>query len=286
QGERPGSGILDPERDPHRVAHLLRPTRASLDGHWQVGGRNTGPDDPLDQVQVAEAARAAVAADDLLDRTAEVDVDEIGLVVLRDEAGGLGHCLDVGTVDLDPDWPLDLVELAALEDPAYPAADPLRVEELGEHHVGTHPTADPAEGRLGNPRHRGEVERERGPGRVREHHTRKIASRSVPQVLSRDRGVWRLVLPEDRDHPPAAAIIPELDAVDAPHEGLRVVGGPARLVGREDLDHVAELVGPTADLPLEEAVLLETRAGAADVLVDAPGQPDTGAIGPLARRHQ
>src|SRR5690606_34195534 len=113
-----------------------------------------------------------------------------------------------------------------------------------------------------------------------------LSSRSGPRVVHRHRGVWRLVLPEDRDHAPAAAIVRELDAVDAPHEGLRVVGGPARLVGREDLDHVAELVGPTADLPLEEAVLLETRAGAADVLVDAPGQPDTGAIGPLARRHQ
>ena len=61
----------------------------AVTGRWVA--RDHRPDDPLDQVEVAEAAAAAVPLDHLLHRAAEVDVDELGPIVLGDETGGLGH---------------------------------------------------------------------------------------------------------------------------------------------------------------------------------------------------
>src|SRR5690554_684222 len=68
-------------------------------------------------------------------------------------------------------------------------------------------------------------------------------------------------VPEDRNDPPARAVVEELDAVDAPREGLGVRGRVQGLVGAEHVDDVAEAVLTASDLALEEAVALEARAG-------------------------
>ena len=91
-----------------------------------------GADDPLHQIEIAQTSRAAVPLHDLLDRAAEVDVDELRLVMLGDERGRLGHRLGIGAVDLDADRALDVLELGALERIPDPAADGLGREELRE----------------------------------------------------------------------------------------------------------------------------------------------------------
>ena len=77
QGERPRAGVLHPERDADRIAPLVVPPAPRLDGDRQMGGADDRADDPLDQVQVAQAPGAAVPLHHLLDRAAEVDVDEL-----------------------------------------------------------------------------------------------------------------------------------------------------------------------------------------------------------------
>ena len=153
---------------------LVVPSAPGLDRHRQVRGPDDRADDPLDQIQVAQAARAAVPLHHLLHRAAEVDVDELGPVMLGDEPGRLRHGVGIGAVDLDADRPLDLLELRALERVPDAAPDGLRGEELGQHDVGTHPPADLAERRLRHPGHRGQDERERMRGGIGQLHGEKI----------------------------------------------------------------------------------------------------------------
>ena len=68
-----------------RIARLVVPAAPGLDRDRQVRGADDRADDALDQLHVAQAARAAVPLYDLLDRAAEVDVDELGPVMLGDE---------------------------------------------------------------------------------------------------------------------------------------------------------------------------------------------------------
>src|SRR5207244_12852759 len=67
------------------------------------------PDDALDQIEILQAARAAVVFDDLLDRAAEVDVDEVGPAGLGDHLGGTGHDCRVCAIQLNPDGALRLL---------------------------------------------------------------------------------------------------------------------------------------------------------------------------------
>ncbi len=159
QGEGAGAGILHAARDADRIAQLLRPAAPRLGRDREVGRGNARPDDPLHLRHVAQAAGPAVPLHHLLDGATEVDVDEIRPVMRGDERRGLGHGVDVGAVDLDADRPLDFVELAAFQRPADAAANGLGVEELGQHHVGSHPPGDAAERRFRNPRHGGKKER-------------------------------------------------------------------------------------------------------------------------------
>ncbi len=174
QRERAGAGVLHPERDAHRVALLVAPAAPGLHRDRQVRGTDDRADDAVHQIQVAEAAGAAVPLHHLLHRAAEVDVDELGPVVLGDERGGLRHGVGIGAVDLDADRPLDLLELGALESVPDPAADGLGGEELGQHDVGPHPPADLAERRLRHPGHGGQEERERVRGGIGQLHGEKI----------------------------------------------------------------------------------------------------------------
>jgi hypothetical protein len=138
-----------------------------------------GANDPVHLVEVPEASRAAVALHDLLDRAAEVDVDELGSVVLRDQPGRLGHGGGVGTIDLNADGTLHLLELGTLKRGADPAPDGLRREEFGDHDVGTHPPAHLAVWRLGDAGHGCEDERKPVLAREGQLHGRKILGARV-----------------------------------------------------------------------------------------------------------
>ena len=151
--KRAGSGILHSQRDGNRIARLVVPAAAGLHRHRQVRRGDDGPDDPVHQLQVPETPRAPVALHHLLDRTAEVDVDELRLVVPGDECGRLRHRRGIGTVDLDADRPLARLELGALKRGADPAADRFGRQELRENHIRPHAAADLAERRLRHPGH-------------------------------------------------------------------------------------------------------------------------------------
>src|SRR5690606_29465510 len=99
----------------------------------------------LHQVEVAQAAGAAVARDDLLDRAAEVDVEEVGCVRLLDERSRLGHRLRVRTEDLHADWALLVGEAQVGVRAVTAAPEALRTDELAHDDVGAEPPAEPSE---------------------------------------------------------------------------------------------------------------------------------------------
>src|SRR5690606_12312377 len=99
----------------------------------------------LDEREILEAAGAAVAADDLLDRAAEVDVDELGLEDVGDEGGGFLHGLRFGAEDLDADRAFVLAEAELADGGRVVAADAFCREELGDDDIGAPGAAEPAE---------------------------------------------------------------------------------------------------------------------------------------------
>ena len=62
-----------------------------------------------------------------------------------------------------------------------------------------------------------------------------------------------LVLPVDRQDPPAVAIIEELKAVDPAHERLRVARIVTRFVSAPNVSNPAKLFGSPGDLLFEKA---------------------------------
>src|SRR5579859_2527461 len=165
-----GTGVLATERDLHRVAQRFVPTAANLDRHRELRRLPHGTNDAAYQRHVLQATRAAVVADHFLHRTAEVDVDEIGLEQLRHHPGGRRHDGRVGSVDLDPDGPFDGLEAHLGEDALDAEGDTDRRDELGHNHVGPVSAADLPEWRLRHAGHGGQVEGEFRSDRVREVH--------------------------------------------------------------------------------------------------------------------
>ena len=113
----------------------------------------------LDQRQVAQQARAAVALHHLVHRAAEVDIDDVEAQVLAD-ARGVGHHLRIGAEQLRGDGVLLRLEgqiLAAcgvgLRAPQR-GADAVRAGELGHDQAAAAQVADEAaEHRVGDAGH-------------------------------------------------------------------------------------------------------------------------------------
>ena len=87
------------------------------------------------------------------------------------------------------------------------------------------------------------------------------------QIGRGDRRVRGLGLPVDADHPPAGAVVEQLDAVDPPHEGRGVRQAAHGLIGRPDVDDASEPFGAAGDLTLVEALADEEGFAAGDVFV-------------------
>jgi hypothetical protein len=182
QGTRARVLTAEPDRD--RIAHLLVPAASDLAGHGQVRRRHHRADDLLHQVEIAQAARAAVPPHDLLDRAAEVDVDELRLEHVGHEPRRLAHRDRVGAEDLDADRALVGPEGELVERRLVLAANPLGGEELGDDHVRAVPAAEPPEGRLRHAGHRCEIQRHRGVESEREAHSESYRASEV-QATSR-----------------------------------------------------------------------------------------------------
>src|SRR5690606_25237699 len=161
QGQGPGAGVLAAQRDLDGVARLLAPATADLHRGGQRRGAIHRTDDRLHEVQVLEAPGAAVAGDHLLDRTAEIDVDEIGPVDIGDQRRGVRHRHRVRPEDLHADRTLHFVEAQVLVRARAAPPDALRAHELADHDVRAEAAAQAPERRFAHPRLGREVERYR-----------------------------------------------------------------------------------------------------------------------------
>src|SRR3984957_10857530 len=107
----------------------------------------------LDETQVLEAPRAAIALDDFLHRTPEIDVDELGSEHVGHERRRIPHCLWIRTEDLHADGALVRPEPQLVERRGILAPDPLGRQKLGHDDVRAERPAQPAERRFGHPSH-------------------------------------------------------------------------------------------------------------------------------------
>jgi hypothetical protein len=92
--------------------------------------------------------------------------------------------------------------------------------------------------------------------------------------------VGALLVPQDADNPPTAAVVEQLNAIDAASE-RRFSGSATGLVAAEDLCDVSESFDAIHDGALKKGVLQEIIAGSFGVVLDAHRADPRGAIGVL-----
>jgi hypothetical protein len=159
EGEHACPASLAAQGDLHRHAQLLAVAAPDLHRHRNGHRGRYRPDDVLNQVQVPQAPRPAVPLDHLLDRAAEVDVEEVGTVHVVHERRRLRHGSRIGAEDLDPDGDALLAEAEVVVRAPVVPANPLGGDELGDHDVGPVTAAEPPERGLAHARLGREEER-------------------------------------------------------------------------------------------------------------------------------
>ena len=172
--ERACAGVLTAEADGDRVAHLLAPAAPHLDRYGQRRALHDGPNDVLDEAKILQAPRATISPNDLLDRAAEVDVDEVRLEYVGNEACGVTHRVRIGAEDLYTDSALVRPEPELADRRLVLATDALRGQEFRDDDVRSMLPAQSAERRLRYPRHRGEDDWNLVVDGVREAHMGKL----------------------------------------------------------------------------------------------------------------
>jgi len=113
----------------------------------------------LNERQILETARAAISLHDLLDGTTEVDVDELRLKDIGNQARRLAHCERIRPEDLNSNRTFVCAEPKLVQRVSVLTADSLRGQKLGDDYVRTKATAESPERRLRHSSHRSEVER-------------------------------------------------------------------------------------------------------------------------------
>src|SRR6185369_12417909 len=101
QSDGANASVLAAKRDRYRIAHLLVPTASDLTGHRERRALRDRANDRLHEVEILETSRAAVALDDFLYGTTEVDVDKLRGEDVGDERRGFAHRNRVGAENLD-----------------------------------------------------------------------------------------------------------------------------------------------------------------------------------------
>src|SRR5262249_24468282 len=119
------------------------------------------------ETQILETSRAAVPLHDLLDRTPEVDVDELGREDVGDEGRGLTHRDRIGAEDLDADGPLVGAEAKLGRRRRIFTPDALGGEELGDDDGSAKAAAESTEWRFRDSCHWREIQRDVDPERKR-----------------------------------------------------------------------------------------------------------------------
>jgi len=95
-----------------------------------------------------------------------------------------------------------------------------------------------------------------------------LAQVSTLKVLFRNRVLRTLVLPVDRQDPPATSIVEQLNAVDPAHERLGIVRIVARLVCAPNMRDLAELFDSARDFLFVEPGRREKRFDPGNVGID------------------
>ena len=91
--------------------------------------------------------------------------------------------------------------------------------------------------------------------------------KSPLEIFPRNRVLGALVLPANRQYPPAFPVIEELKTVDAAHKRLWIVRIMARFVRAPNVSNPAKLFGSPSDLFFVKA-FLQKRFYAGDVTFD------------------
>jgi hypothetical protein len=164
-------------------------SEARLHRDRQVDRVDDAADDAGHLLRLLQEPRpGAVAARHVLDRAADVDVDQLG-AGLRGDLRRLDHDRGIGAVDLDPDGPLPIVDLQLLQADAGVPDQPLGGDELGVDDVGAQPPADEPERLVGDVLHRRQQQRPvEAEGSDRDHsrkNLRPAASRVKPPAPAR-----------------------------------------------------------------------------------------------------
>ena len=185
QREHARACVLAPPRDRDGITHLLAPSAADLARHRQVRAAGNAANDVPNEIEIAQAARAAVSPNDLLDGAAEVDVDELRTENVSDERGRVSHRRGIGAEDLDTDRTLIAAKAQLVDGRRVLATNPFRREELGDDDVRAKSTAEASEGRFRHTSHGREVEWHLGvEGKGKAFHSFKLRSGRSPCNVS------------------------------------------------------------------------------------------------------
>ena len=141
-----------------RVAVIVVPARAHLEGDRQIDGLNRGFEDARGMQFVAHQGRAGMAVDDLFDRAAEIDVDK-RRATIRIELGRLGHDPRLAAGELDGHRLLLGAALRHREGLARLADRRLAGDHLRDDKRGPLLLDDAAERQIGHPGHRRQDDR-------------------------------------------------------------------------------------------------------------------------------
>ena len=152
------AGCLQAGRHRQVVPRGGVPAEPDLGGDRNRDRLDHGFADPAGELGIAQQGRAARRLDDLGHRAAHVDVDDIGAGRLR-HPGRLRHHPGVAPHQVHRDRRLIPIEVHQPERFPMPADERLAADHLGAGQPGAELPSDLSEGRVGDARHRGDVDR-------------------------------------------------------------------------------------------------------------------------------
>ena len=153
QRQRRGAGLDQAWADVEARPGAVRDAAAHLHGDGQRDRTGDGLDQPAGVIGVVEQRGARAGLGDLLDRAAEVHVDDVGAGRL-DDPGGLGHGDRVRPEDLDRQRALVRADPQVPEGALVAVLDPGDRDHLGADEAGPEPPSLAAKGLHADPGHR------------------------------------------------------------------------------------------------------------------------------------
>jgi hypothetical protein len=113
-----------------------------------------------------------MAGDDFVNRTTEVQINEVGLYPVDHCSCGFRHLFWVGAKQLDPNWPFFRPKSDHLPSPLVSMKNAIGRNKFGNDHISTLFFAQPAKNRIRDSGHWGQVERDFCRTKPRKHGSR------------------------------------------------------------------------------------------------------------------